>query len=226
MTDWYATDVTVPNGDMALPGQLTIPADPAGIVVFADASGSYGSVRSHSVASVLQAAMLGTLVFGLLTPDEAVDRSRVFDVDLLGRRLGAAVDWLRRQPPVGHAPIGLHGVGTAAGAALRVAAEPDIDIAAVVSRSGRPELASDRLGQVRAPTLLIVGGEDDLVLDLNCRARDRLRCLNRIVAINGARRLFEEPGALEAAADLARDWFIVHLRKSARRRPSHPPATR
>ena len=226
MTDWYVSDVAVTTGELALPGRLTVPADPAGIVVFADVSGRYGSVRSRAVAPVLHAARLGTLVFGLLTPDEAVDRSWVFDVDLLDRRLHTVVDWLRCQPPVGHASIGLHGVGTGTAAALRVAAEPDSDIAAVVSRSGRPELAYDRLSQVRAPTLLIVGGEDDLVVDLNCRARDRLRCPNRVVAINGAHRLFEEPGTLEAAAELARDWFSIHLRQHAQQRLLHPPASR
>jgi putative phosphoribosyl transferase len=217
MADWYDADVAVPSGGVVLPGRLTVPAYPVGLVVFADGSGSgYRSVRSRAVASLMYGAGLGTLQFGLLTPDEGMDRGNVFDVDLLGGRLGAAVDWLRRQPPAGQAPIGLRGTGAGAAAALCVAAEPGSDIAAVVSHSGRPELAERRLGQVRAPTLLIVGGADDLVLDLNYRAKGRLRCLSRMVAIDGAGRRFDEPGTFEAAADLARDWFSVYLRSHAR----------
>jgi putative phosphoribosyl transferase len=226
VTGWYDADVAVPSGAMALPGHLTVPAEPAGLVVFADGSGSYGSVRNRSVAALLHAARLGTLLVGLLTPDEGIDRHKAFDVELLGQRLGVAVDWLRHQPPVGRAAIGLHGTGPAAAAALCVAADSGRDIAAVVSRSGRPELATDRLGQVRAPTLLIVGGEDDLVLELNYRAKGRLGCFNRMVSINGAGRMFREPGTFEAAADLARDWFSEYLRNHEQRRPSRAPAPR
>ena len=163
------------------------------------------------MASVLNDAGLGTLLIDLLTPEEERNRANVFDIDLLAGRLTEVTHWLRARPEASAAPIAYFGASTGAGAALWAAADRDADVAAVVSRGGRPDLAAGRLGQVRAPTLLIVGGADDVVLDLNRQAQDELRCESRLVVIPGATHLFEEPGALEAVAVLARDWFASHL---------------
>lgn len=207
-------EVTVAAGTVELPGRLTVPVRAIGLVAFAHGSGSSRlSVRNRYVASILHRRGIGTLLFDLLTPDEEVDRNNVFDIELLAGRLGLAVDWLRRAP-YGHLPIGVFGASTGAAAALWTAAQPGSDIAAIVSRGGRPDLAWDRLGQVRAPSLLVVGGADDLVLDLNRRAQARLRCPNRLAVIPGATHLFEEPGTLQIAAELARDWFTAHLRRA------------
>jgi len=160
---------------------------------------------------VLNEAGLATLLFDLLTLEEELDRANVFDISLLARRLIDVTGWLRTEADVTHLPIGYFGASTGAGAALWAAAEPDADIAAVVSRGGRPDLAGPRLAEVAAPTLLIVGGRDDVVLDLNRQAQARLRCENRLVVVPGATHLFEEPGAMQAAAEVARDWFTSHL---------------
>ena len=162
------------------------------------------------MASVLNGAGLGTLLVDLLTPDEESDRTKVFDIELLAGRLTDVTKWLRARPEASALPVAYFGASTGAGAALWAAAEPDADIAAVVSRGGRPDLAARRLDQVRAPTLLIVGGDDDVVLDLNRRAQAVLRCDCRLAVVPGATHLFEEPGALEAVAELARDWFVAH----------------
>jgi putative phosphoribosyl transferase len=181
-------------------------------VVFAHGSGSSRhSARNRYVASVLNQARLGTLLFDLLTAEEEVDRANVFDIALLARRLTGATGWLRAQPGTARLPVGYFGASTGAAAALLAAAEPGADIAAVVSRGGRPDLASPRLGLVRAPTLLIVGGNDEAVLALNRRAQAELRCENDLAVVPGATHLFEEPGTLAAAAALARDWFTGHL---------------
>jgi putative phosphoribosyl transferase len=205
-------EVEVQAGPVRLGGQLTLPGRPAGFVVFAHGSGSSRhSARNRYVAAVLNEAGLGTLLFDLLTTAEEHDRSNVFDIGLLGRRLVDATRWLRDQPPAGSSPIGYFGASTGAAAALWAATEPDAHIAAVVSRGGRPDLAGPRLGEVTAPTLLVVGGDDDVVLDLNRRAQAELRCENRLAIVPGATHLFEEPGTLQAAAELARDWFTRHL---------------
>jgi putative phosphoribosyl transferase len=205
-------EVEVDAGPVRLGGHLTLPDGATGIVVFAHGSGSSRhSARNRYVATVLNEAGLGTLLFDLLTTEEEHDRGNVFDIDLLARRLVDATRWLRSQPEAGALPIGYFGASTGAAAALWAATEPGADIAAVVSRGGRPDLAWPRLPAVTAPTLLIVGGEDVVVLDLNRQARARLRCENRLTVVPGATHLFEEPGTLQAAAQVARDWFTSHL---------------
>jgi len=205
-------EVEVAAGPVRLGGRLTVPDDAVGVVVFAHGSGSSRhSPRNQYVASVLQDAGLGTLLLDLLTEAEAHDRAAVFDIELLARRLGDATAWLRTVPEATALPVGWFGASTGAGAALWAAAEPDADVAAIVSRGGRPDLAEPRLGAVRAPTLLVVGGEDHLVLDLNRRAQAQLRCECQLAVVPGASHLFEEPGTLQAAAELARGWFRQHL---------------
>ena len=199
-------------GLIRLAGYLTVPENAPGIVVFAHGSGSSRhSPRNRHVADVLNAAGLGTLLFDLLTPEEERDRANVFDIGLLARRLAEVTSWLRAQPRAANAAIGYFGASTGAAAALWAAAEPGADIAAVVSRGGRPDLARPRLAAVIAPVLLIVGGHDEVVLDLNRRAQAELRCESDLAVVPGASHLFEEPGTLDAAAGLARDWFISHL---------------
>ena len=211
-------EVDVHAGSDWLGGHLTIPDDATGIVVFAHGSGSSRhSSRNRYVASVLNQARLGTLLVDLLTTAEEHDRANVFDIDLLADRLVGVTRWLRSQPDASKLPIGYFGASTGAAAALWAATEPGADVAAVVSRGGRPDLAAPRLGAVTAPTLLIVGGHDDVVLDLNRRAQALLRCESRLDVVPGATHLFEEPGTLRAAAELARDWFTNHL--AARRQP-------
>ncbi|HMA45760.1 MAG TPA: phosphoribosyltransferase family protein [Frankiaceae bacterium] len=205
-------DVEVVAGAVRLAGHLAVPAGARGVVVFAHGSGSSRhSPRNRFVATVLNDAGLGTLLFDLLSPAEELDRANVFDVALLARRLADATGWLRGQPEARDARIGYFGASTGAAAALSAAAEPDVDVAAVVSRGGRPDLAGPRLGAVRAPTLLIVGGRDELVLELNRAAQAALRCDSQLAVVPGATHLFEEPGALEAVAELACDWFVGHL---------------
>jgi putative phosphoribosyl transferase len=206
-------EAEVRAGAARLPGHLTVPDRPLGIVAFAHGSGSSRrSPRNRYVAGALNQAGLGTLLFDLLTPQEELDRANVFDIALLARRLASVTSWLRTMPDTAGLPVGYFGASTGAAAALWAAAEPDADIAAVVSRGGRPDLAGARLAFVRAPTLLIVGGLDDVVLDLNRQAQAELRCKNSLAVVPGATHLFEEPGTLPAAAELARDWFAVHLR--------------
>jgi putative phosphoribosyl transferase len=209
-----ATDreIEVLAGPVRLPGRLTLPAHSKGLVVFAHGSGSSRhSPRNQFVAEVLNRSGLGTLLFDLLTPDEERDRANVFDIELLGARLVGVTRWLRTQAPIDGMDIAYFGASTGAGAAMWAAAEPGIDVAAVVSRGGRPDLAGTRLTGVRAPTLLIVGGRDDAVLELNRRAAAQLRCEHRVAVVPGATHLFEESGTLRAAAELARDWFVGHL---------------
>jgi putative phosphoribosyl transferase len=205
-------DVTVVAGTVRLGGHLTLPERPAGVVLFAHGSGSSRhSPRNRYVAAVLNQAGLGTLLFDLLTPAEEHDRRKVFDVSLLAGRLSRATAWLRDQPETIGLPVGYFGASTGAAAALWAAAGPGSDVAAVVSRGGRPDLAWDRLRDVTAPTLLVVGGDDHVVLDLNREARAQLRCENRLVVVPGATHLFEEPGTLEAAAEAACEWFTRFL---------------
>jgi len=212
-----AGEVEVVAGRVGLAGQLTVPEEPTGLVVFAHGSGSSRhSPRNRFVAQVLNRAGLATLLFDLLTRDEELDRANVFDIELLARRLGEVTAWLRDQPTIGQLPFGYFGASTGAGAALWAAADPGADVAAVVSRGGRPDLAGPHLGEVRAPTLLIVGGRDQVVLELNRQAQARLRCENRLAVVPGATHLFEEPGTLAAAAELASDWLHAHLAAVAR----------
>jgi putative phosphoribosyl transferase len=205
-------DVTIVADGHELGGHLDIPEGALGIVLFAHGSGSSRySPRNRSVASFLNQGRLATLLFDLLTPTEANDRSLVFDIPLLAQRLRAATAWLRDVPQARDLPIGYFGASTGAGAALWAAADPEASIAAVVSRGGRPDLAIPRLADVRAPTLLIVGGYDSLVLDLNEEAARHLRCERRVAVVPGASHLFEEPGTLAQVAQLARDWFVQHF---------------
>jgi len=208
----HGGEVQPAAGAVQLAGYLTIPQNAPGVVLFAHGSGSSRhSPRNRYVATVLNQAGLGTLLFDLLTPEEEADRANVFDVELLARRLTDVTRWLRTQPTVGQTAIGYFGASTGAAAALWAAAEPGSGIAAVVSRGGRPDLAGPRLGAVTAPTLLIVGGLDTLVLDLNRDAQAQLRCENKLAVVPGATHLFEEPGTLAMAAALATDWFASRL---------------
>lgn len=205
-------DVEVQAGPVCLAGHLVVPEQPMAMVVFAHGSGSgRHSPRNRRVAAVLNRAGLGTLLFDLLTADEEHNRANVFDIELLARRLAAATGWLRVHPAAAHLKVGYFGASTGAAAALWAAADPEVDVGAVVSRGGRPDLAGRRLSMVAAPTMLIVGGRDDLVLELNRRAQCQLTCENRLAVVPGATHLFEEPGTLQVAAELARDWFNAHL---------------
>jgi dienelactone hydrolase len=206
----------VPVGDATLYGDLALPAAATGIVLFAHGSGSgRHSPRNRQVAATLNEAGLGTLLIDLLTPEEEqVDRFTAqhrFDIELLAYRLTAAIDWLRACPGA-DLGIGLFGASTGAAAALVAAAErPDV-VHAVVSRGGRPDLAGPALPRVHAPTLLIVGGADPQVLELNRQALQLLGAAEtQLVVVPGATHLFEEPGALEQVAELAASWFARHL---------------
>lgn len=206
------TDVQIAVGDVVLRGHLDLPAGARGVVLFAHGSGSSRlSRRNQYVAAQLQAAGLGTLLFDLLTPEEENDRRRVFDIPLLGSRLAQVGRWLLARPEAASCRLGYFGASTGAGAALWAAAEPGSPVQAVVSRGGRPDLAGDRLPWVKAPTLLIVGGADPAVLDLNRRAQARMQGGTRLVVVPGATHLFEEPGTLEQVARLAAVWFRAHL---------------
>ena len=204
--------VTVEADGLSLPGELAIPEQAVGVVVFAHGSGSSRrSPRNVRVAERLRAEGLGTLLFDLLTDDEAGDRGKVFDIGLLARRLEEAVGWLGGERAARQLPIAFFGASTGAAAALVAAAHLRADVAAVVSRGGRPDLAGDALEAVTAPTLLIVGGADLRVLELNRQAQGRLRCETRLEIVSGATHLFEEPGALERVAELAAGWFADHV---------------
>jgi putative phosphoribosyl transferase len=205
-------EVIVQAGSVRLGGHLTVPDGAAGIVVFAHGSGSSRrSPRNQYVANVLTRAGVGTLLFDLLTEAEERDRANVFDIRLLAQRLVDGTHWLRDQPGAGAIPVGYFGASTGAAAALWAATEPGVTIAAVVSRGGRPDLAAPRLSSATAPTLLIVGGNDLEVLELNRTALGQLRCERHLAIVPGATHLFEEPGTLQSAAALARDWFVDHL---------------
>lgn len=205
-------EVRFPADSVELEGTLALPPEASAIVLFAHGAGSSRfSPRNRLVAGVLREAGLGTLLFDLLTALEEVDRAAVFDIPLLAQRLIAATRWVQGNPGTAGLRIGYFGASTGAAAALIAAAELGDEVGAVVSRGGRPDLAADRLGDVRAPTLLIVGGEDEPVVSLNREAFERLGGEKEIVVIPGATHLFEEPGALEQVAALARDWFVRHL---------------
>jgi putative phosphoribosyl transferase len=203
-----SSEVDVVAGSNHLPGILDGPERPVGAVLFAHGSGSSRlSPRNLSIARMLNHHGFATLLFDLLTPEEERDRANVFDIELLAGRLIGATRWLRERRDVGDVPIAYFGASTGAAAALWAAAVLHREIAAVVSRGGRPDLAAPRLTDVGAPTLLIVGGNDRVVLGLNQEAARTLRCIAQVAVVPGATHLFEEPGALERVADLALDWF-------------------
>ncbi|RDI60461.1 phosphoribosyltransferase family protein [Nocardia pseudobrasiliensis] len=205
-------EVRVVAGKVDLAGHLTIPESPSAMVIFAHASGSgRHSPRNRYLATELNATGLGTLLFDLLRPTEELDHAKVFDIGLLTRRLIEATHWLSHQHGASNLPIGYLGASTGAAAALRAAADPRTDIAAVVSRGGRPDLALTSLSAVRAPTLLIVGSRDPVTLELNRSAQRAMSCETELALVPGATNRFGEPGALEKAAELARDWFTAHL---------------
>lgn len=205
--------VAVSSGRATLDGMLELPDSPIGVVLFAHGSGSSRhSPRNTFVAARLRAARVGTLLIDLLTYEEDSDYQTRFDIDLLTKRLADAVRFLGREPRTENLPVGLFGASTGAAAALRVAAEMPKAIAAVVSRGGRPDLAGrDALSRVKAPTLLIVGGDDYGVIELNQQAGAELDCVKELAIVPGATHLFEERGALDEVSRLAADWFARHL---------------
>jgi putative phosphoribosyl transferase len=210
------SDVQIPAEHAVLSGTLTIPENAAALVLFAHGSGSSRhSPRNQFVARTLNRARLGTLLFDLLTPEEeALDihtREHRFNIGLLAERLVHATNWATQQDQIRDVRVGYFGSSTGGAAALVAAADLPQDVGAVVSRGGRPDLAGDALPKVQAPTLLIVGGNDDIVIELNEMARDQMRCEVKLEIIPGATHLFEEPGALEKVAKLASDWFSLHL---------------
>jgi len=208
--------IQIPAGRAVLSGNLTIPENAAALVLFAHGSGSSRhSPRNQFVARTLNRSGLGTLLFDLLTPEEeALDlytREHRFNIGLLAERLVQATNWATQQEQTRDLRIGYFGSSTGGAAALVAAAQLSQGIGAVVSRGGRPDLAGDALPKVHAPTLLIVGGNDDIVIELNEMARDQMRCEAKLVIIPGATHLFEEPGALEQVAKFASDWFVLYL---------------
>jgi putative phosphoribosyl transferase len=209
-------DVHIPAGPVTLEGNLTIVEPAATLVLFAHGSGSSRhSPRNQFVARALNNGGLATLLFDLLTPEEeTVDlrtREHRFNIGLLAERLVHATRWAKQQEETRELRTGYFGSSTGGAAALVAAAEVAQDVAAVVSRGGRPDLAGEALPKVQAPTLLIVGGNDDIVIELNEQARDRMRCKVKLEIVPGATHLFEEPGALEKVAQLASDWFVNHI---------------
>jgi putative phosphoribosyl transferase len=205
-------EIEIPAGRQMLGGVLHVPPRAIGIVAFAHGSGSGRfSPRNQFVAQVLQQAGLATLLLDLLEEEEGADRRKVFDMPLLAERLQSAADWLKQDASTSVLRLGYFGASTGAGAALMAAARKPLSIGAVVSRGGRPDLAMEHLPTVTAPTLLIVGGNDDAVIELNERALRVLRCDKEVVIIPGATHLFEEAGALEEVARLAKEWFVRYL---------------
>jgi putative phosphoribosyl transferase len=208
--------VRVGAGGVVLEGGLAVPDRARGVVLFAHGSGSSRhSPRNRFVAGALREGALATLLLDLLTPEEEAADARTrqlrFDIALLADRLVGAIDWLAQQPAARGLPVGLFGASTGGGAALVAAAERPDAVGAVVSRGGRPDLAGDALPTVRAPSLLIVGGDDEAVIGLNRRAMARMSAPVTLEIVPGATHLFEEPGTLEQVARLARDWFVRHL---------------
>jgi putative phosphoribosyl transferase len=204
-------EIRVPPDEIV--GDLAVPTEPAGLVLFAHGSGSSRfSSRNRQVAQALQEQSMATLLLDLLRPEEADDRARVFDIGLLATRLHAATRWAQADAELRELPLGYFGASTGAAAALVAAAELPDAVVAVVSRGGRPDLARERLGRVQAPTLLIVGARDQVVLDLNRQALEQLTSRTELVVVPGATHLFEEPGALEHVARLAGEWFDGQFR--------------
>lgn len=216
MTTHSEVALRIHAGDVSLEGDLAFPDGAHGLVVFAHGSGSSRhSPRNQHVAEILRASGLGTLLMDLLTVDEeAVDqytRHLRFDIPLLSQRLVAATDWLKEDPELADLEVGYFGASTGAAAAIIAAAQAPDKVRAVVSRGGRPDLAGAALTQIKAPTLLIVGGDDYSVIELNRQAYDRMSCEKRLEIVPGATHLFEEPGTLDQAAHLAADWFEKYL---------------
>jgi putative phosphoribosyl transferase len=212
----YATEVDIPTSEASLVGALTVPDRASGIILFAHGSGSSRhSPRNQYVAHVLHERHLATLLMDLLTPEEEeaerFTRHLRFDIGLLARRLVGATEWLGQEARTSRLPLGAFGASTGAAAALVAAAILPDRFLAVVSRGGRPDLAGDALAGVRAPTLLIVGGEDHPVIELNREALGRLPGEKQLAIVPGASHLFQEPGTLEGAAALAATWFVQHL---------------
>lgn len=205
-------EVVIDYRGVRLNGILAVPSGAKGIVVFAHGSGSgRWSTRNNFVARELQKAGLGTLLMDLLTTEEEADRANVFNIEALAQRLVFAKKWMSTQTITESLKVGYFGASTGAGAALYAASQEPENIFAVVSRGGRPDLASTELEHVQAPTLLIVGGDDTVVIDLNQQAYRQLNCEKKIEIIPGATHLFEEPGTLEQVAELASRWFTTHL---------------
>jgi putative phosphoribosyl transferase len=209
--------IRVPRSAATLEGLFDVPKAASGIVLFAHGSGSSRlSPRNNYVAKELRSAGLGTLLVDLLTAAEDTVYARRFDIAVLTERLEVALDWIGAQAASASLPVGLFGASTGAAAALQLAAVAPSRIGAVVSRGGRPDLAgADALPRVRAPTLLIVGGDDTGVIELNEAAYELLRCPKEMVLVAGATHLFEEPGTLEQVAKLAADWFTRYLHRTA-----------
>jgi putative phosphoribosyl transferase len=210
--------ISVKTNGIVLEGMLGVPHDVQGTVLFAHGSGSSRfSPRNNFVANILRRHRLATLLIDLLTPGEDETYRNRFNIDLLTERLGHVAAWVHTESELRDLPLGLFGASTGAASALRLAASMGEKIYAVVSRGGRPDLAEEFLSAVTAPTLLIVGGNDDLVLELNRLAYEKLQAPKELAIIPGATHLFEEPGALEAVADRASEWFTKHLQASVER---------
>ena len=211
-------EIFIPLKEVKLKGELNLPPDASSLVLFAHGSGSSRhSPRNQFVARTLNDVGLATLLFDLLTQEEeAIDtqtRELRFKIHLLAERLVHATKWAKQQEETRDLGIGCFGSSTGGAAALVAAVDLPQDIGAVVSRGGRPDLAGEALPKVKAPTLLIVGGNDDIVIELNEQARDRMRCEAKLEIVPGATHLFEEAGALEQVAKLANDWFLLHLKR-------------
>ncbi|WP_300363957.1 alpha/beta hydrolase [Hydrogenimonas sp.] len=205
-------EVWIESEGVRVGGFLAIPDGAASIVLFAHGSGSSRfSSRNNYVASVLHEAGIATLLFDLLMEHEEIDRRNVFDIDLLASRLMLATEWVKADEALSGLKMGYFGASTGSAAALKASVLTPYEINAIVSRGGRPDMAADVLERVTAPTLLIVGGNDDIVLELNEAAYAKLQCEKKMVIVPGATHLFEEPGALESVAELAKDWFVNHL---------------
>lgn len=210
--------VKIPIADYQLMGMLQVPKDPIGVVLFVHGSGSSRfSLRNQYVASNLNEANIATLLFDLLTADEdevdELTRKYRFNIEMLSTRLIAVTDWITQQPATKGLPIGYFGASTGGGAAIQAAAQQQSVVSAVVSRGGRPDLAGDALGKITIPTLLIVGGNDEIVIDLNQKAMAQMKGIVKLAIVPGATHLFEEEGTLEKVAILAKDWFIKYFNK-------------
>lgn len=213
MSEAFEKVVHIPAGNVHIEGMLELPDNARGIVLFAHGSGSSRlSPRNNYVARILRHGGMGTLLMDLLTPEEDMSYQVRFDIPLLTRRLLAATRWLKTEPQVQYLPIGYFGASTGAAAALEAAAHLGNEIRAVVSRGGRADMADiESLNRVACPTLLLVGGLDDIVIELNKEAYSHIHCTKHIAIIPGATHLFEEPGTLEVVASLACDWFKQYL---------------
>ncbi|BBG65842.1 phosphoribosyl transferase domain protein [Hydrogenimonas sp.] len=207
-------EVRIENAQVSVGGFLAVPEGAESIVLFAHGSGSSRfSSRNNYVASVLHEAGIATLLFDLLTESEEHDRRDIFDIDLLASRLVMATDWIASRDDTSGFKLGYFGASTGSAAALKASVITEHEVYAIVSRGGRPDMALDVIERVKAPTLLIVGGNDSGVIELNEAAYERLRCEKRLVLIPGATHLFEEPGALEKVSVIAKEWFVEHLER-------------